>query len=177
MAPKEASLSRPSWRYQSSYISAVYEYIEENRERSWHPDILRDRFDEYLLVVRQAETDPLAGMVPATQYWLILDPIGYIGELALRHRLNESLLGYGGHIGYKIRPSQRSKGFGKLICQFGIEKARQRGIGDILITCDDDNVASGKIIESNGGVLVDRVDNNRGVLTRRYWVFCKRRDC
>ena len=76
MARKEASLVRPSRRYQSSYISAVHEYIKENREPSWHPDILRDRFDEYLQVVRQAETEPLAGMVPATQYWLILIRLG-----------------------------------------------------------------------------------------------------
>ena len=170
MSIARATLHRPSRRYQDSYIAAVREYIAEDLEPAWHPDILRERFDEYLLALRQAESDPLAGMVPATQYWLIAPGIGYVGELGLRHRLNDSLLRYGGHIGYKIRPSLRRRGYGKLICQLGIEAARQRGIGDILITCDDDNIASIKIIEANGGMLADRVDNDRGILTRRYWI-------
>ena len=167
-------LTRPCWDYKDSYIAAVYEYIEENLEPTWHPEILRARFDEFLKVMRQAETEPLAGMVPATQYWLIVPGIGYVGDLSLRHCLNDSLRRYGGHIGYTIRPSQRGKGYGKLLCKLGIEAGRQRGIGDILITCDDDNLASRKIIEANGGQLKDCIDNGRGVLTRRYWVYADR---
>ena len=75
-----------------------------------------------------------------------------------------------GHIGYKIRPSERRKGYGKLICRLAIGEARKLGIGDILITCDDDNIGSRKIIEANGGQLQDIIDNNRAALTRRYWI-------
>ena len=88
----------------------------------------------------------------------------------MRHRLNDSLQRFGGHVGYKIRPSCRRRGYGALICRLGIEQARLLGIGDILITCDDDNIGSARIIEANGGVLQDRIDNDRGVLTRRYWI-------
>jgi predicted acetyltransferase len=35
----------------------------------------------------------------------------------------------------------------------------------VLVTCDDDNVASARVIERNGGVLED-VRNGK----RRYWV-------
>ena len=108
-------------------------------------------------------------MVPATHFWLI-DGQRYLGDLDLRHCLNDSLRRYGGHIGYTIRPSERRKGYGKLVCKLGIQEARKRGIDDILITCDDDNIASCKIIEANGGVLRDKIDNQRGVLTRRYWI-------
>lgn len=170
MTPAKAFLTRPQARYKNSFIEAVYEYIREKRTVNWHPEILRARFDEYLRVVQQAETEPLAGLVPATHLWLIAEGRGYIGDVDLRHRLTDSLKRYGGHIGYKIRPSCRRRGYGALICQLGIERARALGIGDILITCDDDNIGSYKIIEANGGVLHDRVDNGRGVLTRRYWV-------
>ena len=64
MSIARATLHRPSRRYQDSYIAAVREYIAEDLEPAWHPDILRERFDEYLLALRQAESDPLAGMVP-----------------------------------------------------------------------------------------------------------------
>lgn len=171
MTPEPAYLVRPSPAYRDSYIDAVYEYIAENQEPTWHPEILRERFGEFLLALQQAESDPLAGLVPATHYWLVAKPAGYLGEVSLRHRLNESLRRFGGHLGYKIRPSERRKGYGSLLCKLAIEKARQRGITDILITCDDDNTPSRKIIEANGGVLVDRVDNDRGALTRRYWVY------
>ena len=171
MTQESAFLVLPSLAYKDSYIDAVYEYIEENQEPTWHPKILRERFGQYLLTLRQAESEPLAGMAPATQYWLVTNGVGYVGEVSLRHFLNESLELFGGHLGYKIRPSQRRKGYGSLLCELAIEKARQRGIADILITCDENNIGSCKIIEANGGVLLDRVDNQRGVLTRRYWVY------
>jgi predicted acetyltransferase len=177
MSGEAPFLTRPCWDYQDSYIAAVYEYIEENLEPTWHPEILKSRFDEFLEVMRQAETEPLAGMAPATQYWMIVPGVGYAGDLSLRHRLNDSLRRYGGHIGYTIRPSQRGKGYGKLLCKLGIEAARQRGIGAILITCDDDNLASRRIIEANGGRLCDTIDNGREALTRRYWVDCGRQSC
>ncbi len=161
---------RPSARYQASYIDGVCEYIRENEGFSWKPEILKERFDEYLQTLRQAETEPLAGRVPATRFWLIVDGAAYAGELELRHSLNDALRRYGGHIGYKIRPSQRRKGYGTRLCRLGIEEARRRGIMDILITCDDDNIGSRKIIEANGGLLADKVDNHRAALTRRYWI-------
>ena len=170
MTQADAFLTVPHERYKDSYIEAVYEYIREKRTVNWHPEILRARFDEYLKVVEQMETDPLAGMVPSSLFWLVADGHGYIGDVDVRHYLIDSLKRYGGHIGYKIRPSFRRRGYGGLICRLGIEQARLLGIGDILITCDDDNVGSYKIIEANGGVLQDRIDNGRGVLTRRYWI-------
>ncbi len=169
-AVEDAILTRPRQRFQDSYIEAVCEFIAEGQTVSWRPEILRARFDEYLTVLRQAETEPLAGMVPATRLWLIADGCRYIGDLDLRHVLNDSLRRFGGHIGYKIRPSERRKGYGKRLCSLGIAEARQLGIAQILITCDDNNRASCKIIEASGGVLYDKIDNNRGVLTRRYWV-------
>ena len=170
MTQAKAFLTRPNERYKDSYIDAVHEYIREKRTINWHPEILRRRFDEYLRVLRQSESEPLAGYVPASRFWLIADGDGYIGDVDVRHCLNESLKRFGGHLGYKIRPSFRQRGYGTVICKRGIEQARQLGIGDILITCDDDNIGSAKIIEANGGILRDQIDNGRGVLTRRYWI-------
>ena len=169
MTQREAFLARPHERWKDSYIEAVYEYIREKGTVNWHPEILRARFDEYLKVTEQMESEPLAGLVPATLFWLIAAG-DYIGDVDVRHRLNDGLLRYGGHIGYKIRPSRRRRGYGALICRLGIEQARRLGIGDILITCDEDNIGSARIIEANGGLLQDRIDNKRGVLTRRYWI-------
>lgn len=38
-------------------------------------------------------------------------------------------------------------------------KAKQMGIKKVLITCDKDNIASAKVIESNGGKLENIIEN------------------
>lgn len=164
-------LVQPSEQYKASFIKATYEYIQESLGVSWNPNMLEDHFDEYIEALLARETDPLEGLVPETIYWLIVDGREYAGELGIRHRLNDDLKLFGGHIGYKVRPTMRRRGYGNLMCQLGIQQARKLGITDILITCDDDNIGSQKIIEANGGILKDKVDNDRGVLTRRYWIY------
>ena len=79
MTEMKACLVRPHQRYQDSYIDGVWEYIREKQSVTWHPEILRTRFAEYLQVLQQAETDPLAGMVPSSRYWLIGDGQRYLG--------------------------------------------------------------------------------------------------
>lgn len=163
-------LAQPSADYKASFIEATYEYIRENLDISWNPRILEERFDEYVETMMAKTTDPMDGFVPETVFWLIVDGDIYAGELGVRHHLTDSLLRFGGHIGYKIRPTLRRKGYGTLMCKLGIEEAHKLGIDDILITCDDNNIGSKKIIEANGGILKDKVNNNRGVLTCRYWI-------
>ncbi|AZK47926.1 GNAT family N-acetyltransferase [Paenibacillus lentus] len=104
------------------------------------------------------------GYVPETIYWLYVDdrPVAY-GKL--RHQLNESLLMYGGHVGYIVRPTERGKGYGKLVLSKMIEQATKRGIYELLITCDEINEPSRKVIERNAGEL-DSITN--GIC--RYWI-------
>ena len=109
--------------------------------------------------------------VPANNYWLVNKDSLVIGTSGLRHKLSPQLRRYGGHIGYYIRPTQRNKGYGKHICGLMLEKAGLLGLKRVLITCDDDNVASAKIIESCGGVLKDKImSKGHKVPTRRYWI-------
>lgn len=165
----EPFLAQPDIRYKDSYLAASREFEAEGILPLWNYDRLEDNFDEFVLVRLQRETDPLPGYVPQTDYWLIVDG-QYAGEISIRHYLTDALERFGGHIGYRIRPSMRERGYGTVQCKLGIEKARARGISRILITCDDNNIGSYKIIEACGGVLWDKIDNGRAVLTRRYWI-------
>lgn len=52
------------------------------------------------------------------------------------------------------------KGYGTLLLKLGLEKAKELGLKDkVLIICDDDNIGSYKIIEKNGGILENKVEN------------------
>ena len=94
--------------------------------------------------------------VPASAYWLIRDDKTIIGNSSLHHCLNPHLEDFGGHIGYAIHPFERQKGYGTLLLKLTLEKAREKGINNVLITCDADNTASSGVIIKNGGRLVSQ---------------------
>lgn len=162
-------LARPHLQYKESFIVAMREHEKEGRPPRWSFTALEEHFDEYVGMKRGNETDPMPGFVAQTSYWLIVDK-QYAGRIDIRHKLTPALEKFGGHIGYEIRPTSRKKGYGTVQLKLCLPHVWQMGIKRALITCDDDNIASQKIIEANGGVLQDKIDNKRDILTRRYWV-------
>jgi predicted acetyltransferase len=104
------------------------------------------------------------GFVPCTTLWWI-DGAEYLGRLAIRHRLTPGLREAGGHIGYDVRRSVRGRGHATRMLRVALPVAHDLGIESALVTCDEDNVPSRKVIEKNGGVLEDR----RGDVLR-FWV-------
>jgi predicted acetyltransferase len=119
---------------------------------------------------RQADpTVPVPeGRVPAT-YWWVVEGDTYLGAIALRHALNDFLLRAGGNIGYGIRPSARGRGLATWALREVLPTAQALGLAKVLVTCDDDNAASARVIEKAGGVLEDVRETELG-LTRRYWI-------
>jgi predicted acetyltransferase len=53
----------------------------------------------------------------------------------------------------------------------GLELARERGLHRVLLTCDETNIGSRKVIENNGGQLENAVEvEGQTVLKMRYWI-------
>ena len=165
----------PCERVLDSYREAYAEDIAANKgelQMLIHPDIAIARSE----ADRSGEDLP-AGYVPATTLWLV-DGQKFIGRVNIRHRLTPHLMQFGGHIGYMIRPSEQGKGYGNLQLALALDYCREHlrdaiSGGKVLVTCDDDNVRSAKVIEANGGVLENKVENfesGRTILTRRYWI-------
>ena len=102
--------------------------------------------------------------MPCTTLWWV-DGETYLGRIAIRHVLNDFLLDVGGHIGYDVRPTRRREGHATAMLVGSLTWARDLGIESALVTCDDDNIGSIRVIEAAGGVLEDV----RGI-KRRYWV-------
>jgi predicted acetyltransferase len=112
-----------------------------------------------------------ANRVPDTDYWLYEENTTLIGHLSLRHELNAFLLQMGGHIGYQICPSKRRMGYGKEILRLGLEKARALGLSRVLVTCDETNIGSKKIIEANDGQLENAIFiEGEPIKKLRYWI-------
>ena len=109
------------------------------------------------------------GKVPAT--FLVAEGDGQIvGRVSIRHRLNEYLQQRGGHIGFGIRPEFRGRGFATEILLEALGIASGLGIEKVLVTCDDTNFASRRVIEKCGGVLENIVDLKNVEKFRRYWI-------
>lgn len=109
-------------------------------------------------------------LVPASSYLLVRENDDrVVGMIQIRHRLNDYLLNFGGHIGYSVRKSERQKGFAKEMLRLALKKCSPLGLEKVLLTCDKNNPASAKTILANSGVLENEVQNN-GRTTQRYWV-------
>jgi predicted acetyltransferase len=95
-----------------------------------------------------------------------------VGRLQLRLVLNDFLLKFGGHIGYVVLPAFRNRGYAQAMLRQGLDVARASGIDPVLLTCDEGNVSSARVIEKTGGVLENIVDVLPGApRKRRYWVY------
>jgi predicted acetyltransferase len=105
------------------------------------------------------------------QLWLT-HAFTFIGRLNIRFRLTPELQRWGGHIGYAIRPNFEGRGFGRHILAEGIKAARRGGLKGLLVTCLDTNIASIRIIESNGGRLIDQGPHpwQSHLTARQYWI-------
>jgi len=165
-------LAEPSHEYKESFLEGVREFQAEGRELYFDLKSISENFDTFLQQLQdQKDRSKLPPhLVPSSDFWLI-DNDEYVGRLSLRHELNEPLLTWGGHIAYEIRPSKRMRGYGKEILRLGLEKARELGLHRVLVTCNEDNIGSKKIIEFNGGKLENAV-HVEGLPVRklRYWI-------
>lgn len=111
------------------------------------------------------------GLVLATQFILKNESYGKIlGMLQIRHSLNDFLLNYGGHIGYSVAPSERRKGYAKLMLKEALSYCRTISLDKVLITCSATNEASRKTILACGGQYEDsRLNAKENKLMQRYW--------
>ena len=129
-------------------------------------------FDGYIskLANRHSGRDLPDGATPCSTYWLMADG-ELVGTARLRHRLTEKLKTSYGHLGYDIKPSARGKGLATKLLAMMLIKARELGLEKVMLTCLSVNEASIRVIEKNGGRLLDEiVSSASGRPTRRYWV-------
>ena len=127
---------------------------------------------DWLAAVR-AYADPAAvpeGKVQATQL-LCVEEGRVLGMIQIRHRLNEYLRLYAGHIGYSVRPSARRQGVAAWMLAAALPFCRQIGLGRVMIACAPWNEGSRKTILKNGGVYEKTVhEPEEDIDLEQYWI-------
>ena len=160
-----------------SYADEIIKYKEESLAESpiINGSAGLDRFSSIEiwfeeLKKRSCEDTVPKGLVPSSTYLGVREKDNYIvGMIDIRHYLNEYLTQVGGNIGYSVRKSERNKGYAKQMLKLALEKCKELKIKKVLITCDEDNIASEKVILSANAKLED-IRNVDGENKRRFWI-------
>ena len=165
-------LTEPDSKYQSSFLTGLREFHQEGRMLQYNWQVMSSNFESFLYHLK-AQQDPTKlppHSILQSHFWLVNDS-EFIGILSLCSGPEDFFLRISGHIGYQIRPSQRRRGYGKQLLRLGLQKAKELGLTRVLLTCDEDNIASKKVIESNGGQFENAIQiEDSPVKKLRFWI-------
>lgn len=163
-------LVRPTMGFLPSYVAAL--------QRGWSPDNVKgaaaaieelaeiDKAPENFvarLTDREAIGPPIvlpdgssARRLPGYRMWMWDGE--FSGSIGLRWQPGTSSLPAHvlGHIGYGVVPWKAGRGYAKLALRLMLQCAREEELEYVEITMDPENIASRKVAEANGGVLVER---------------------
>jgi predicted acetyltransferase len=113
------------------------------------------------------------GWVSSSTFWLVTLDKRIVGAVNIRHRLTDTLLHTGGHIGYGVVPSARRQGYATELLKQALLRASELGIEQALVVCDAVNTASERTIRKNGGIEDSGYIEEDGNVIRRFWVSTK----
>jgi predicted acetyltransferase len=156
-------------QYLPSYVRAL--------EQGWSPDNLRPEAgredlaeiarDAARFVAEQVDREAKGPLVHLPDGTMVTRLPGYhkwmwdgefCGEINFRWQPGTTELPPNclGHIGYSVVPWKRGKGYATRALGLLIPEARKEGLAYVELTTDADNIASQRVIEANGGRLVER---------------------
>lgn len=163
----------PEKRHEQIVMDFKQKIIDANEQFCGVSGLERMDYDEwlqYLSNVSKKETCP-DGIVPAYEMIYVDDDETKVyGMINMRFELNDMLLKFGGHIGYSVSPDERRKGYAKAMLSGALEYYKDEGYDKVLITCNKNNIASQKTIESAGGILENIVEDG-DIFMKRYWIY------
>ena len=170
MSGAEVRLVRPAREHLSAYADAL--------KRGWSPDNVRGKAatDEQLARIGQDPDAFLASLddpeargapvklpdgsevrrLPGIVRWIWTD--GFCGSIGFRWEPGTPALPPHvlGHIGFAVVPWKRRQGAATRALALMLEEPRRLGLPFVEITTTPDNIGSQRVIEANGGVLVER---------------------
>ena len=165
----ELRLVKPSGQYLASYVAAL--------ERGWSADNIRGAVAAREELAR-VEADPAAfvasledrdakgppvtlpdgstvARIPGFRRWMWDGE--FCGSIGLRWQPGTTALPPHclGHIGYAVVPWKQRLGYATRALRLMLPEARAVGLPFVEVTTDPDNLGSQRVIEANGGVLVE----------------------
>lgn len=166
-------LVKPNKNYKNSFLTYVRE-IKKSESETY--ELYKNAEIDFELYVDELKNAELGiglpeGWIPCSSYWLVDLKDEVLGVIRIRHRVDSDFLQTIGHIGYEIKTTRRREGNGNQILKMGLLEAGKMGVNNLLITCDEENIGSVRIIEGNDGKLRSSfIDEDTGKRVLQYIV-------
>jgi len=135
---------------------------------SWYQDFLSECFEGGIIKYGKAVKNPksflekiisdshhenIVEKLPRTSTYFYIENEEILGAIRYRHGTNAYVERVIGHAGYETKPSARGKGIARAMLSW---LQRNVLIDKIIITCEADNIASQKVIESCGASFINQ---------------------
>lgn len=163
-------LVRPAPEHLAGYIAALergWSYDNERGVAAAREELARIQADATAFLAsledREAKGSPVtlpdgsvARRLPGFRRWLWDGE--FCGSIGLRWQPGTTALPPYclGHIGYAVVPWKQRRGYAKLALRLMLSEAKAIGLPYVELTTDPDNTASQRVIDANGGILVER---------------------
>lgn len=113
---------------------------------------------DYYILIRKRISEEFAKLdernTPRITYIMYVNDYP-VGEIMIRPVLNDYWETFSGNIGYKIRPSERNKGYGNLILKLALEECKKLHMHEVYLQCLKNNIYSSNVILKNNGKLIN----------------------
>lgn len=167
-------LVRPAEGYRDTFLAGLAELRAEGLP--WYSGpAYADVDTDFSGFVARLLAQAKEGAPPKTQLWAIVDE-RFAGRIGIHHALTDALRREGGHVGYDTVPSFRRRGVATAMLRAALPVARELGLDEVLMTCDDTNAGSIRVIEANGGVLRATTVLDPARPAKRYYTLAIPRD-
>ncbi len=169
----------PTKEYKSKVENYLNEFFENGEMELYGDgglDEIKDFYKWLEIIENDLSKETLEDRCKATFFLVIRKSDNKIvGNMQIRHYLTDNLLLNGGHIGESVRPSERNKGYATEMIRLALKECKKLGINRVLMVCDENNIYSKKSIIKNGGILENKILEENGKYTERYWISLNKR--
>ncbi|MBL0846826.1 MULTISPECIES: GNAT family N-acetyltransferase [Mammaliicoccus] len=152
----------------TEYISEWYE--NEESVVPWSTDVKHHGGFKKMLMMQKEAINPINKDFVKAKTFVLIDNQHIVGAVNIRYALNEFLENKGGHVGYGVRKSERGKGYATKLLEYALIELREESVEKALITCDENNLASQKVIIHNNGVEAEPFISDDNEITKRFWI-------
>lgn len=164
-----SQLEFPNLSHKHSYMDMIEEWKSFEKIPTSPSRLFAGKyFEDFHIIITGDITNNPDGV--NSHLFFLVEHGRILGAIQIRHSIDHPrLIEVGWHIGYGIRPSERGKWYATEMLRLALLEAKKLWLERVLITCHDDNIASAKVIENNGGVF-ERYTEKEGKKLRRYWI-------
>lgn len=132
---------------------------EENGRINSLVDIDYEDFKSMMNYYMKCETEIDPKIESCTNRYIYYVNDKPVGEILVRTTINERYLNRSSQIYFKVRISERNKGYATKMLELCLKECKKIGFDKVYLNCGNDNIPAKYVILNNGGIKVKEHNN------------------